>query len=62
MKPRILIIALFLLAVAIAGGLALWREPPPPSSRSGATAPGRPYVGSPNAAAIDAALGFLLRH
>ncbi|HOC67434.1 MAG TPA: hypothetical protein PKO23_01375 [Candidatus Hydrogenedentes bacterium] len=62
MKPRILIIALFLLAVAIAGGLALWREPPPPSSRSEATAPGRPYAGSPNAAAIDAALGFLLRH
>ena len=62
MKPRILIIALFLLAVAIAGGLALWREPPPPSSRSEATAPGRPYAGGPNAAAIDAALGFLLRH
>jgi len=67
MKPHTRIGALvLLLAAAVAVSFALWREPPAPSSAPAPAlplpAPGRPYAGSPNAAAIDAALGFLLRH
>lgn len=66
MKPRILIISLLFLALAIAGGFTLLREPPASSSSPASalppSAPARPYAGSPDAAAIDAALDFLLRH
>lgn len=66
MKSSLLIIALVLL---LALGLA-WRyfTPSPQPAITPAvpvaapSTPGRPYAGSPDAAAIDAALDFLLRH
>lgn len=66
MKSSLLIIALVLF---LALGLA-WRYFTPSSQPaitpavpvSAPSPPGRPYANSPDAAAIDAALGFLLRH
>lgn len=62
MKPRIFIVALLFLAVAIAGWFVLRREPPARAIPPETKAPARPYANSPDAAAIDAALAYLLRH
>lgn len=69
MNPRTFIVALLFLVVAIAGWFVLRRDAAtPPSSPPATTAPAdpalpaRPYANSPDAAAIDAALAYLLRH